>query len=549
MNKADLLIKCQHIYCNQNNPSARGFIAIKNNRILYVGNKNTEEFIDSNTKIVDYSDYLIIPGLNDAHTHFMMSAFLKSGISVSLEGTTSEQEAVKRLENTVKNTPEGEWIIGNGWHHLFWKENRLPTKKSLDKVYPHHPILLSSFDGHKVWVNSCALKNLGIKDDVKDTESGHYGRDEFGHLDGILYESVGVIASAKVKAKFQGNQSKKWLTNYIKEANSFGITSVSELSSMTGLFMPAGKDFIPDNLYQDLLEEDKLNIRVHMFPPLLEDLSRTIEMANKYRHTMLQFSGVKHFVDGVIDTHTAYLLEPYSNPYYENDRGSMILPEEKLEKLIFKAIQNDFSVRLHAIGDGAVHIALNIFEKAEKLYGKKEYLQHCLEHLEMIGESDIIRLRDLNVIASYQPAHGTYDFKEVEEDVGEERSHLMWPFRTLIDRGVKLAFGTDTPVVSIHPFEGIYNAVTRKSLNGKPEGGWQPQEKISVVEAIHAYTYGSACAVGRENELGTIEAGKLADLVVLDKNILTCSQDEIPTTKSILTIVNGKIVYKAHGEL
>lgn len=544
MSKADIIIKSHNIYCDMNHPSVDGGVAIKDNRIIYVGRQNLESFIDSHTKIFDYSDSLVIPGFHDAHTHFMMSAFYKSGLITSLKGTRSEQEAVDRIQAIVKDTAEGEWIIGNGWNHLLWDGWTLPTKKSLDEKYPNHPIILSAFDGHKVWVNSCALEKLGIKSDVEDTESGHYGRDEFGNLTGILYESVGVIASAKVQIQLLDHRSGAWLSNFIKEANSYGITSISELSSMTGLFMQIGVDFIPDHLYQSLLDEDQLNTRIHMYPPLLDDLSRAIEMSEKYKGTMLQFSGVKHFVDGVIDTHTALLLEPYHNPYYEDDKGTTILPVKKLESLIFNAIKHDFSVRLHTVGDGAVHVALNIFEKAQALFGKKEHLRHCLEHLELIGEFDITRFKELNVVASYQPAHGTYDSAEVEGDVGKERLKFMWPFRTLMDNHVPLAFGTDTPVVSINPFEGIYHAVTRKTLQGSPENGWQQQEKITVKEAIHAFTYGSAYAVGRESELGMLGVGKLADLAVLDTNILDCPYEKIPHTKSLLTIVNGKIVYK-----
>lgn len=543
MNKADILIKSHYIFCNINHPLINGGVAISNNRIIYVGT-DWKLFVDSDTQLLDYSDFLVIPGIHDSHTHFMLSAFYKSGLSISLEGSKSEQEAVDRLEKGVKETSEGEWIIGNGWHHLLWVGGQLPSKHSLDEKYPRHPILLTSFDGHKVWLNSCALEKLGIDEDVKDTESGHYGRDEFGNLTGILFESVGVIASATVQSQILDHRSKEWLLEFIKEANQYGITSVSEVSSMTGLFMPIGGDLIPDSLYQNLLDENQLNIRIHMYPPLLEDLSRAIEMSKRYRGTLLQFSGVKHFVDGVIDTHTAYFLEPYNNPYYKNDRGATILPEEKLESLIFESIKHDFSVRLHTVGDGAVHMALNIFEKAQSFFGKRENLRHCLEHLEVIGESDISRLKELNVVASYQPSHGTYDSEEIEADLGKDRFKLMWPFRTLIDEHVPLAFGTDVPVVSINPFEGIYHAVTRKSLKGCPKNGWQPQEKITVKEAIHAYTYGSAYAVGRENELGTLEVGKLADLTVLDTNILNCPHEKILSTKSLLTIVNGKIVYQ-----
>lgn len=282
-----------------------------------------------------------------------------------------------------------------------------------------------------------------------------------------------------------------------------------------------------------------------MFPALSMDLSRAMDMREKYDGEILRCQGLKQFMDGVSSCHTAYLKEPYANAYFEGDRGKPTISEDEMRKLVMHAVENDFSVRVHTIGDQAIHVLLDIFEEAEAKYGKKPYLQHTLEHLENFQKEDIARLAKDHVIPSVQPPHALIDPNGIERDLGLERAQDMWPFRRMLDTGSTLAFGTDSPVVEINPFYGIYNAVTRQSAySQEPAGGWMPHEKITLAEALSAYTYGSACASSRQDKVGSLAPGKLADIVVLDRNLFAGTPEDIIRAEVEMTVMDGKVVYQ-----
>lgn len=543
MEKSDLILKSAAIFRGTNAGPESGFVAVRGNRVQYVGDdaELLGQLTGPDTKVIDFGDRLIMPGLHDAHLHFYMSGLYASPyVAVSLTDT-SEEQCVATLASIADKIPRDHWLIGAGWYHPLWDNPVLPTKRSLDAVYPDRPVCMVSGDCHTLWVNSKGLEKLGLTKDVKDPEGGHYDRFEDGELTGVIHEAAASTLFRKVY-DFTPEEEDYFYTNFIKILNSYGITAVCDVS----MIALEGADFIRNDIYERLLKDGKLTVRVSMFPTLRKDLSRPREMMEKYTGDILRCQGAKQFMDGVSSCHTAYLKDDYANAAFPGDRGKATVPEDEMREIILNAHRNDISARVHTIGDQAIHVLLDDFEEAIEKYGYKPYLHHTLEHLENFQVEDIERLARLHVQPSVQPPHALIDPAGVERDLGPERVKDMWPFRRLLDAGNTLAFGTDSPVVEINPFYGIYNAVTRQSAyTHEPKGGWLPSERITMAEALSAYTHGSACAAGREDSIGCLAPGMLADICVLDRNLFTCDVDTVPGTKAVMTVMDGKIVYEA----
>lgn len=541
MNKANIILKSSNIYPGIGNKTVSGFIAVKDDKIIaFESINNINDYIDENTEVLDYEDKLIMPGIHDGHLHFFMSGlYANEKVKVSYTDK-SEEECVKGLKDIEDLNSKDEWMIGAGWYHPLWDNPVLPTKYSLDKVYPDRPVCMVSYDCHTLWLNSVGLRKLGIDRNYQDIPGGTIDKDRNGELLGTFHEA----AFSKLLQQiydFDEDYIFGFYKDFMKTLNSYGITSVSDMSMMAS----PGEDFIRDDIFSKLEKENELTVRVHMYPTIHDDISRPLMMKEKYQGPILFCNGVKQFFDGVSSCHTAWLKDPYTNAYFENDCGCPTIAPEKMRELVFKAHQNDLAIRVHTIGDEAIHKMIDYIEEAKELYGERENIQHTLEHLENLQEEDIKRLANNKIVLSVQPAHAVFDTNGVERDLGKERIKLMWPFRSELDAGCTLAFGTDSPIVEINPFYGIYNAVTRKNTFTRlPKDGWTPKEKISVYEALQAYTYGSACACKAEHMYGTIKEGMLADICVLDRNILEIDPEDIPNTNCLLTLVNGKIVYQ-----
>lgn len=537
--KADIILKGKNIFDGKNMKIFSGMVAIADHKIIYVGEEKQEVgLVDEHTQIIDVEEQLIMPGIGDAHIHFYMSGLYASPFVHVSFTDESEQECVDGLKELSKTIAKDRWLIGAGWYHPLWKNPVLPTKKSLDAVYPDRPVCMVSADCHTMWINSIGLEKLGLNKESTAPEGGSYDYLEDGELAGTIHEAA---ASSLIQQIYQFTESEEnaFYHNFIKKLNQYGITSVCDMS-----MMPVdGADFIRDDIFTRLLEQGELSIRVNMYPTLRMDNCRIKEMQEKYTGTKLRCQGGKQFFDGVSSCHTAFLKEPYTNAYFEGDCGKTTIPPDEMKSLILNAVKEEIPARIHAIGDQAIHLLIDYFEEAYSIYGKSNH--STIEHLENFQSDDLQRLADVGVIPSVQPPHLAIDPNGEERDLGMERIHYMWPFRTMIDLGMQPAFGTDSPVVDINPFEGIYNAVTRRSAFTKePKEGWVPTEKITILEALKAYTYGSAMAANREEELGSLEIGKLADVIVLDKNIVKLDSEEILQTKVVLTIVDGKVIYK-----
>lgn len=541
MAQADLILKSTHIYPGFGTRSVPGFVAVRGERILHMGGpEELAAFAGAGTQVLDLGDRLILPGFHDAHLHaFLAGLYADPRVKVSLTDT-SETQCVAGLAEVADRVEKDEWLIGAGWYHSLWDEPVLPTKHSLDAVYPDRPVAMISFDCHTLWVNSFGLERLGVDRDTPDLPGGIIDRDELGEPTGTFHETAATWLLRAILT-FPEGQVEGFYTHLMAILNSYGITSVCDMSLMAA----PGMDLIRDDIYCRLAERGALTVRVHLYPTLVHGLERAKEMRAKYRGPLLYCNGVKHFFDGVSACHTAYLKQPYTHPYYPGDVGRTTIPPEEMRALVLEAHENDFSVRVHTIGDQAIHLMLDYYQEAEARFGRKVNLQHTLEHLENFQAEDLPRLARAHVVPSVQPAHALADPAGVERDLGPERAKLMWPFRSLLDAGANLAFGTDAPVVDVNPFHGIYNAVTRQSVfTRQPRGGWLPGERIEAWEAVCAYTYGAACAANASQFCGTLEPGKFADLCVVDRDLLTCDAEEIPAAQCLLTVLGGKIVYR-----
>ena len=535
--KADFVLLSSNIFTSCNRKRINGGIAISNDTIAAIGSKEEIlNYIDEDTQVYDFQDQMIVPGFIDAHIHYLVSALWKKGRILFIDGE-SEKECVEITRELSKDVHKDQWIITQGWYLPKWKPSVLPTKDSLDKEFGDQPVCMQSADGHTLWINSEGLRRLKLNKESIPPKGGEYERDETGELTGVLYETA-ALAATGIIMEFEKEILKEAFINFQNHMAMHGVTAICDMSMMS----TDGEDQIKDELYKELFNEGKLKTRLNLYPTITKNLYRPLKMQDTYKDNILRFGGVKQFFDGVSSTHTAYLREPYSNSYFEGDCGTTTLELEEMKKLIFSAVEKNIQIRIHTIGDMAIHKALDYFQEAYEKYGVPKH-KNTLEHLEEIYEEDIERLKDLNIVASVQPGHVILDMDSVENDMGKERIKHMWAFREMLDGGVTIAFGTDSPIIDTIPMLTIYYAVTRKDLEGYPDGGWQLHQKVSVEEAIIAHTYGSASACGMENVIGTLQVGKKADIVVLQSDITKLEEKYIRDVEVVMTMMNGKIVY------
>jgi predicted amidohydrolase YtcJ len=534
--KADIVLSSDAIFTGLTHEPTSGAIAILGDKILSVGSKaEIEPFIGSGTKVFNYGNQLIMPGFHDFHLHIMFSAL--SLTSINLFEARSAQEAAAKVLEFSKECPGEEWIIGMQWDAGYWHDKQEPHYKILDAVIPDRPVVLFHAEGHYTWVNSKAMELAGVTEEIRDPDFGRYERDKNGLLTGILYEEAQQIV-LKEALRLTQNKKETILKEFLRLLSQYGITSVNDL------FAPID-DFLQDyDLFEKLDKQGELTTRFHITPELDGNLDKAQILRNKYESKKLQFSGLKQFVDGTVTGHTAYFLKPYSDQL--DICGHPALDPEVLIDRVVKADELGFRIRFHAIGDAAIRLALDAFEEAVRKNGKRDS-RHTIEHIEVIDSDDIERFSKLGVIASMQPDHMAASSREVYSSIiGPEREKNVFLTKSLLNSGASLALGTDFPVsISLNPMRQIYTAITRVDSSGDPKNTWHPEQKLTLAEALQAYTYGSAHGCFREHELGTIEEGKLADLVVLDRNLFDIPESEVLKTKVELTINDGKVVYKS----
>lgn len=542
--KADCIVRSQRVFTSAPGAaSARPLaFAVAADRIAYVDEfDRVQAEAGPGTPVVDLGDALVCPGFHDAHLHFFHTA-LGSSPYMLMDMGKSEADLVAKTRAFAASLPDDAWVITQGWRDYRWDPPVPPTKCSLDEAFPDRPCAMYSGDGHTMWLNSRALELVGITRDSVPPQGGAYDKDQDGELTGIVREAAAMQLLPRMLEWISPERIEHVYADQMARMAQQGITSICDMSLMP---LP-GLDFIREDIYEALESRDQLTLRAHLFPTLLDDQSRLEAMQDRYRESaLLRAPGFKQFFDGVSSQHTAYLTDPYTNPHFPGDRGRLTVPEEKMRAMVLAAAERGHAVRIHTIGDGAIHEALDIFEEARHRYGAPTQGRNTLEHLENLLPGDIDRLRELGVLASSQPCHITLDPGGPERDLGPERSRIMWPFATYLARGVDQAFGTDSPITPVTSMNVLYTAVTRQDpFTHEPAGGWLPGERIRAADAVRIYTAGSAAAVGREDELGQIAPGMLADFIVLDRDITACDPQEIQSAQVLAAYVGGHQVFE-----
>lgn len=549
--KAESVLISRNVFTGLGDAAAARAVGVCGDRICWVAAPvavgSAEVPVAAGADVRDLGDAFIMPGFHDAHLHFFHSALYASPLADRFVGT-GEEDCVRRLAPLAARRPAGSWLLAQGWREALWEVPRTPSKHSLDAAYPDRPVAMYSGDAHTLWLNSRALEGLGLTSGSRPPAGGVYERDEAGELTGIVRETAAMELMPRITAAFSEAELLDAYRSFQAHLNANGVTAVCDMA----LAATPGLDFVRDDLFERLLDAGELTVRTHLFPTLLPGTRRLADLQERLRDPLLQARGFKQFFDGVSGQHTAWLRDPYANARFEGDRGRPTVDPSEMEALVREAAAQSERVRIHTIGDEAIHRALDIFERCRggvrlgEDAARKGLPAACaLEHLENFQPADIARLARLGVVASVQPRHITLDPGGPERDLGPARVPYMWPFRSLLDAGATLAFGTDSPVTGIEPLAAVYTAVTRKDADTRePAAGWLPAERITVAEALRAYTLGSATAAGRAHELGTLAPGKLADITVLAASPLTADPEEIPTIPIQATYVAGRPVFE-----
>jgi predicted amidohydrolase YtcJ len=515
-------------------------VAIYRNRILAVGsNSEIRKLAGLGTEVIDARGKLVLPGFNDAHVHFLGGGFQLS--SVDLRDANTPKEFADRIAAFANKLPPGRWITGGDWDHERWPgvdgKAPLPTKELIDAVTPNTPVFVSRLDGHMALANSLALKLAGITKDTADPDGGLIVRDpKTGEPTGVL-KDAGMSPVWKVVPDATFEEKLAAAKAATEHAARLGVTSVQDMS--------AGNDV---GVYQTLLEKGELKTRIYAVSPLpaWERLARTGVRAH-FGNEMLRIGGLKGFADGSLGSTTAFFYEPYLDaPETRGLAGDEMFPEGAMLERVRQADRAGLQVMIHAIGDRANEQILNIFATVKGENGERDR-RFRIEHAQHLRRQDIPRFASEKVIASMQPYHAIDDGRWAEKRIGHERAKTTYAFRSLLDSRVMLAFGTDWTVAPLDPMLSVYAAVTRRTLDGKNPDGWIPEQKISVDEAVRAYTVGSAYAEFQEQNKGTITTGKLADIVMLSEDIFSIDPREIERVKVVLTIMDGRVVYSAAG--
>jgi predicted amidohydrolase YtcJ len=528
--KGDLVVRNAKIFTAWDAKPWAEALAAKDGKIAAVGtDEDIAAWIGPGTRVIDAAGRLVIPGLIDAHTHFSSGG--RSLISLSFRGVRSVEKVQEMIAAKIKELPPGASVFGVEYDHSLFPGGLWPSKADLDKVSPANPVVIERVDGHSIWVNSLALAQSDIGKDTANPFGGEILKDaKTGEPTGILTE----VATSLIKVKRTAVKStlEEDILRALEHAAKLGLTGVHTSASYAEL-----------GLYKKLRDQGKMTLRVYAWLPV-EGLDSYIAKGIRRGQgdDLVRVGFLKLFIDGTLGSGTALLFAPFADE--PEKTGLPQYPEEKFAALIAKAHENGYQTGTHAIGDKGVNWVLNAVEKAELSFGMKD-LRHRIEHAQVIAPSDFARFKALGVIASMQPTHCTTDMRFCERRIGLERSKYAYAWRTLLDAGARIAFGSDWPVEPLDPMRGLYSAVTRKSIEfDVPEGGWFPEQKLTMAEAITLFTKGAAYASFEEGIKGSLEPGKLADLVIMSKDLFRVEPKEILTTEALTTILGGAVVYE-----
>ena len=528
---ADLLLLSARIWTGDSARPEAEALAVRGGRVVAVGsNAEVERFRGAATKTIAGRGRRVFPGFIDAHTHMSGGGF--DLLAIDLRRTRDPAEFTRIVAGYAKTRPPGSWLTDGAWDHEQWTPPRLPTKEMLDPATGDHPVCLSRQDGHMVVCNSLALKLAKIDRSTADPPGGVIVRDARGEPTGVLkdaaMDAVFAVRPARTPAELRDA-----LRAAMRHAASVGVTSVQDL--------PGGPGDL--DAWDALRASGELTVRVHYRLPLAEWEKARDRRAAMKSDEWLRLGGVKGYADGSLGSSTALFEQPYSDePGNRGVFASDAIPLARMEERVAGADRAGLQVVVHAIGDRANREILDLFARVARANGARDR-RFRIEHAQHLRPADIPRFAQLGVIASMQPYHAIDDGRWAERRIGAERCRTTYAFRSLLDAGARLAFGSDWDVAPLSPIAGIDAAVTRRTIDGKNPGGWYPEQRIGVQEAVVAYTRGAAWAAFEEGEKGAIAPGRLADFVVLSQDILAVPRERIAETRVETTVVGGKIVF------
>ncbi len=508
-----------------------GAVAIRAGKILAVGDSaDIARYVGSRTQVIDAHGGLVLPGFADGHTHFVDGGFQLA--SLDLRDAATPQEFVRRIAMFAKTRQPGQWILGGDWDHTLWPGQSLPRREWIDSVTPDNPVFLSRVDGHEALANTAALKAAGVTKDTPTPSGGEILHDaRTAEPTGIFKDqALGLIYKAVPDPTPEENDSA--VARALAYAASLGVTATANMSaSWAGLAS-----------YRRLERAGRMTLRVYLYLPIdqWQAVADTVR-ASGSGDDWVRIGGLKGFMDGSAGSRTAYFFDAYNDS--AGYRGLLQNPEADMRTWVGNADSAGLQVAVHAIGDRANAILLAIYDSVTKAHGTRDR-RFRVEHAQHLRAEDIAAFGRLRIVPSMQPYHAIDDGRWVEQRIGPERIKTTYAFRDLLDSGAPLAFGSDWTVATLDPLWGVYAAVTRRTLDGKNPGGWVPQQKITLAEALRAYTAGNAWAVFAENQWGTLAPGRDADVVVLDHNLFTMAPESLATARVSVTIVGGKIVYR-----
>ncbi len=532
--QADLVIMGGKVATVDNDFTITEAIAVQGDKIIFVGaNKDVKKYVGDYTKVIELNGELVLPGLIDSHGH--LTGYGKSLEHIDLIGTKSYRDILDLVNAKVKTIESGAWIRGRGWDQNDWEIKEFPSHQTLSNITPNNPVLLSRVDGHALLVNQRAMEIANINENTPDPNGGKIIRDSNGFPSGIFIDNAEKLITDHVP-KYSTEKIRSIIQSAATRCVELGLTGVGD----------AGIPISRIDDYKYLIDNNKMPIRINamLSDTVVSDMKGFLRKYknDSYGNGFLRVKSVKLYADGALGSRGAALLEPYSDD--PENSGLIVTDDSHMLQVCQAALESDFQVCTHAIGDKAIRTMLDVYEKALAENPNTDH-RFRIEHSQIVNLSDIARYAKLGVIPAMQPTHAVSDMLWTEDRIGLDRVKGTYAFRSFIDEGIKIPCGSDFPVETNNPLIGIYHAVVRQDKYGNPIGGWLPEQRMTVKEAIMGYTIWAAYAAFQDDILGSIEVDKYADFTILNKDILTIKPSEILHTKPIYTIVGGKVRYRA----
>jgi predicted amidohydrolase YtcJ len=509
-------------------------VAVRGDRIVFVGsNQEANVLRGDRTRVIDVAGKTVIPGMSDSHGHLTgLGSALRT---VDLVGTRSYDEVIERVARRARQLPAGSWVIGRGWDQNDWPDTRFPTHERLSTAVPDHPVVLTRVDGHAIFVNARAMQQAGINKGTPDPAGGRIIRDANGEATGVFVDNAMLLVRRAVPAETRA-ETREGVRLAMRELNRLGLTSIHD----------AGVGCNTIRLYEEMARAGELTARNYVMvagreSACLDEMLKAGPRNNVDGKHLLAVRAIKLSADGALGSRGARLIEPYADE--PNHTGLELIPPQLIKDVAVRALRSGFQLNVHAIGDGANRTVLDAFESALREVPKADH-RFRVEHAQILHANEIPRFARLGVIPSMQAVHQTSDMYWAENRLGWTRIQGAYAWRSLLNSGVIIPGGSDFPVESADPLQSFHAAVSRQDANGWPLGGWLPQQRMTRDEALNHLTIWPAYASFREDLVGSITNGKLADIVVLSHDIMTVPVEEILATRVELTIVNGRVVYE-----